>query len=283
MENKVVLITGATDGIGRATAVELARRGARVVVVGRDSEKGSSVVAAMRAETSNQDVSFLRADLSRQSDIRSLARSFTEQFDRIDVLLNNVGGAFGTRKLSVDGIEMTFALNHLAPFLLTRLLLDHLQATPGSRIVNVASAAHRGVTLDFDDVESKNNFKGLRSYRRSKLCNLLFTYELARRLGPAGPTVNALHPGFVRTHLGQSATDNNLFWRMLARLIFRFTFAIDVNEGAKTSIHLATSPDLSNVTGKYFVKEREARSSAQSADAEAARHLWEISETMAPV
>ena len=289
MDGKVVIVTGATDGIGRATAAALAARGARLVAVGRNPEKGEAAAAELRAETGNDAVRFLAADLSRQGDVRRLAATIAERHDRLDVLVNNAGGLFATRKVSADGIEMTLALNHLAYFLLTNLLLELLQATPGARIVNVASAAHAGEALDFDDLQLARRYSGWTAYKRSKLCNLLFTYELARRLGDAGPTVNALHPGFVRSHLGQGRADNSAFWRTVATLAFRLTGAVTPEQGAQTSILLATSPELAGVTGRYFVPDatgrddprgRTATSSAASRDPGAARRLWELSEAL---
>ena len=286
MDGKVVIVTGATDGIGRATAAALAARGARIVAVGRNPEKGKAAVAELRASTGNDAVTFLPADLSRQGDVRSLAATIAERHDRLDVLVNNAGGLFATRKVSADGIEMTLALNHLAYFLLTNLLLEQLQATPGARIVNVASAAHAGEALDFDDLQLTRRYNGWTAYRRSKLCNLLFTYELARRIGEAGPTVNALHPGFVSSHLGQGSSDNSALWRTVATLVFRFTGAVTPEKGARTSILLATSPELAGVTGQYFVPDvtgkngprgRPASSSAVSRDPKAAARLWDLS------
>ena len=286
VDGKVVIVTGATDGIGRATAKALAARGASVTIVGRNPLKGNAAVAGIRADTGNNAVCFHQADLSSQSDVRRLARAIMTQGDRLDVLVNNAGGLFASRMVSVDGIEMTFALNHLAYFLLTNLLLEQLRATPGARIVNVASHAHVGTDLNFDDLQFSHRYNGWTAYKRSKLCNLLFTYELARKLGNEGPTVNALHPGFVRSHLGQGSTDNSAFWRSVATLVFRFAAAITPEKGAETSIHLATSPDLADVTGKYFTPGvsgksrspgRTATSSAVSREPDIAKRLWEIS------
>ena len=282
MQGKTVVITGATNGIGRATAHALAARGAQVVAVGRNPTKGQATVEAIQQETGNHAIVFETADLSSQADVRRLASRVADQHDRIDVLINNAGGLFGSRMESADGIEMTFALNHLGPFLLTNLLLDRLRATAGARVVNVASRAHVGATLDFDDLQFGSRYKGLAAYQRSKLCNILFTYELARRLGDSGPAVNALHPGFVRTHLGQGAADNSLFWRAATSLVFRFGGAIDVRKGVETSIMLASSADVTGVTGKYFSGGRETQSSSLSHDTEVAGHLWKVSATLAP-
>ncbi len=289
MQGKVVMVTGATDGIGRSTAEALAARGARVLAVGRNRIKGDRCVADIRENTGHDDIGFFRADLSRQQEVRQLARTICTQQDRLDVLINNAGGLFAIRRTSADGIEMTLALNHLAGFLLTGLLLELMQATPGARIVNVASHVHRRATLDFDDLQMARRYRGWTAYQRSKLCNLLFTYELARRLGASGPTVNALHPGFVRSHLGQDRTDNPLFGRTLAALAFRLAGSLSPAEGARTSIHLASSPDLAAVTGRYFSPGRTGAfrprirpepSSAVSRDPGIAQRLWEASEKL---
>ena len=215
------------------------------------------------------------ADLSSQRHVRRLADEARERCGRLDVLVNNAGGIFLKRQESVDGIEMTFALNHLAYFLLTNLLLPLIKQSAPARIVNVASDAHKGVSLDFDDLEGKKQFGGWRAYQRSKLANVLFTYELARRLEGSGVTANTLHPGFVRTTIFRGPGLASVLLRGAARLI-----AISPDEGAKTSIHLASSPDVEGITGRYFVKEKPVPSSPQSRDTAAAQRLWQVSEEM---
>lgn len=274
MSGKACLITGGTGGIGLVTARELAKRGARVMIVGRSREAGEAAAAQIRR--AGGAVEFIQADLSRQGDVRRLAALAADRFGRLDVLINNAGGMFRPRTLSADGIEMTFALNHLAYFLLSDLLLPALRAGGRARIVNVASEAHRGVALQFDDLEAERGYGGgWYVYKRSKLANLLFTYELARRTQGGPVSVNALHPGFVATDIGvRNKLVPDWLWR-LASLA-----AISPEEGAKTTIHVAASPEVDGVHGKYFVKSKIATSSPQSYDGEAAKRLWAISEAM---
>jgi NAD(P)-dependent dehydrogenase (short-subunit alcohol dehydrogenase family) len=275
MRGKVCLVTGATSGIGLVTARELARQGARVILVGRNREKTDAALQQIRAATGNPEVEALLADLSSQQQVRDLARQFAERSPRLDVLVNNAGGLWLERRLTADGIELTFALNHLAYFLLTQLLLDPLKAGAPARIVNVSSRAHRSATLDFDNLQGERGYRGWQQYCRSKLMNLLFTYELDRRLRGAGITVNALHPGWVYTGFGGSNGWRGAGLQLLARF-----FAIGPEEGARTMIYLATAPAVAAVSGHYFVEEKAVPSSAASYDLEAARRLWEVSERM---
>jgi NAD(P)-dependent dehydrogenase (short-subunit alcohol dehydrogenase family) len=276
MRGKVCLVTGATAGIGEITARELARRGATVLVVGRDPARVEATVGRIRREAGNDEVEPFVADLSVQAEVRRLAGEVLQRHPRLHVLVNNVGAMFDPRRESADGIEMTFALNHLAPFLLTNLLLAALKAGAPSRIVNVSSDAHRAVRgLVWDDLEARRRYRAFRVYCQSKLANVLFTYELARRLEGTGVTANALHPGFVATNFFSGR--GRIFWAMrrLASL-----FAIRPEEGAKTTIMLATSPELEGVSGQFFERQRQSRSSAASHDEAAARRLWEVSEAM---
>jgi retinol dehydrogenase 12 len=275
MTGKVCLVTGATAGIGHVTARELARRGATVVIVGRNRQKCEATVAEIQQQTGNSRVEFLLADLSSQADIRRLATAFRQKYGRLDVLINNAGGIFMQRRESVDGIELTLAVNHLAYFLLTNLLLDLITSSAPARIINVSSDAHRGMTLDFDDLQSKRNYRGFQAYSKSKLANLLFTFELARRLHGTGVTLNALHPGFVASNI--FAGNGMVGWciRRIASVV-----ALSPEKGASTTIHLATAPEVAGVTGEYFVKQRVERSSPESHDDEASRRLWAISEEM---
>ena len=272
LSGKVILITGATDGIGRVTAEALAKKGARVVLVGRNPEKTRSVVSEIKNNTHNEQVDYMLADLSNQAEVRALAQAFKDRYDRLDVLINNAGALFMSRQTSADGYEMTFALNHLAYFLLTNLLLDLLIKSAPARIVNVSSAAHVASKLNFEDLQNEHGFTGWRAYAQSKLANLYFTYELARRLEGTGVTVNALHPGFVASNFGKS---NGSIFRPLFSL-FQIG-AISPEKGAETEIYLAASPDVAGVTGKYFSNKKQVSSSSVSYDQEAAQRLWDAS------
>jgi len=276
MAGKVCLVTGGTAGIGLVTAEGLARRGATVVLVGRNREKAEATADRIRREVNNPAVEALVADLSAQAEVRRLAGEFLARHGRLDVLVNNAGALFAERRESVDGIEMTFALNHLAYFLLTDLLLETLKASAPARVVNVSSMAHQGTRLDPDAVRARRGLEGgFGAYGQSKLANLLFTYELARRLAGTGVTVNALHPGFVATDF--TAGNGWLGWtfRRMATL-----FAIPPEAGARTTLFLATAPEVAGLTGRYFIKAKEAASSAATRDVATARRLWEISEEL---
>ena len=273
MMGKYCLITGATSGIGFVTALNLARRDATVVVSGRSREKAAGTAEEIRLATGNPAVEFIKADLSIQSQVRYLAKEYTSRFPRLDVLVNNAGSIFFKRRLSEDGIEMTFALNHCAPFLLTHLLLDSLKRSGSARIVNVSSAAHRHAAIDFEDLGGEKRYGAMCAYGQSKLALILFTYELTHRLASdAKVAVNALHPGFVATNFGGNSG------RMI-KLLFPIVnlFALNPEEGAVTSTYLATSPEVEGVTGKYFVKKQAVASSPRSYDEAAARRLWDVS------
>jgi NAD(P)-dependent dehydrogenase (short-subunit alcohol dehydrogenase family) len=276
MKGKVCLVTGATSGIGEVTARELARRGAEVIIVGRSPERCAATLERIRNDTSATMVDSLIADLSIQAEVRRLAGQVQDRCPRLDVLVNNAGGMYLTRRESVDGIEMTLALNHLSYFLLTNLLLPLIRRSAPARIVNVASDAHQGGVIDFDDLQRRKSYSGWRTYQQSKLANILFTYELARRLKGSGVTANTLHPGFVRTNFFQE-------WRgwigFLAK-VGASMIALTPEQGARTSIYLASSPDVEGVTEQYFVKEKPARSSTRSHDREVAQRLWQKSEEM---
>jgi len=275
MAGKVCLVTGATSGIGLATAEALARLGATVIVAGRDAHKCAATVERIKEQTGNQMLDCLVADLSSQNEIRRLAEEFKSRYPRLDVLVNNAGGVFFRRRDSVDGIEMTFALNHLGYFLLTNLLVDVLKASAPSRIVNVSSGMHAWYSLDFDDLQGRKKYSGLRAYGLSKLCNVLFTYELARRLDGTGVTANTMAPGMVRTNLGiREGGLMSLGWRIAG------LFAQTPQEGAQTVIYLASSSEVEGVSGKYFYKLKPVPSSAQSYDEAAARRLWDVSAEM---
>ena len=274
LQGKLCLLTGATGGIGAVTARRLAELGASLILVARNAERGAALAAALKPVAGDAPLEFLQADLSSQAEIWRLAADVAGRHDRLDILINNAGGLFGRRRESADGIEMTFALNHLSYFLLTTLLLDRLKAAAPARIINVASEAHRTVTLDFADLQGLSRYNRLIAYKRSKLANLLFTYELDRRIAGSGVTVNALHPGFVATGIGTSHDFMpGWLWRLACLA------AVSPEEGAKTSVHLAASPEVATISGQYFIRCRRAASSAASYDRAAAERLWRVSET----
>lgn len=275
MIGKICVVTGATSGIGTVTAHALAAQGATVLLVGRNEAKSAAIVERMRRETGNQAIDYLIADLSAQAHIRQLSQALHQRYQHLHVLINNAGALFMTRQLSIDGYEMTFALNHLSYFLLTNLLLDMLKASAPARIINVASDAHTSAQLALDDVQGERHFSGFRAYAQSKLANIMFTYELARRLEGSGVTANTLHPGVVATEFGANNGALSRVLRRIANIV-----SISPEKGAQTSIFLASSPTVEGVTGAYFVKSKPARSSAVSYDHAAAAHLWRISEDM---
>ena len=274
MHGKVVLITGGSGGIGKETALGLARLGAEVVITGRNPKKTKTVVEQIQAQSGNSQVTSLIADLSLMQQVRSLASDFRANHDRLDVLINNAGAIFQHRERTAEGLEKTFALIHLAPFLLTNLLLDLLIASAPARIITVSSGAHRGARIHFGDLQMQHGLWlfGYPAYRQSKLANILFTYELSRRLQGTGVTANVLHPGFVATNF---ARNNGGIYGLAVRL--SQIGALSPQEGAQTSIYLASSPEVEGVTGKYFVRKEAVPSSSVSYDEEDARRLWEES------
>lgn len=276
MNGKVCIVTGATSGIGEVSARELARMGARVVLVCRSPEKARATTERIRNAT-GRDVELVLADLSSQEQIRRAAKELLERCPRIDVLLNNAGITNLRREVTVDGLEAVFAVNHLGYFLLTNLLLDRICETPDARIVNVASEAHRFGSIDFDDLGCEHKkFRWMRVYGQSKLANVLFTRELAKRLQDRGVTVNALHPGAVATGLG---TNNGGLITSLVVPLLRPFFRTP-ERGAETSIHLCTSPDVAGVSGRYFSDCKEKSLSREAQDDGVAQRLWGVSEQM---
>ena len=278
MVGETVLVTGATRGIGRATAVGLAAMGAHLAITGRDARRTEDAAAEIRA-AGGGPVDVFVADLSSQSEIRRLADELLAGLPRIDVLVNNVGGYWNSRHITADGLEHTFALNHLASFLLTALLLGRLKQSAPARVVTVASNVHAGGRIDFDDLQGSQSYSGGRAYSQSKLANVLFSYELARRLAATSVTANALHPGLVRTSFG--AEDPAGSQRLFTPILRPFMKA--PAKGAATSIHLASARDLERVTGCYFVNSRPKRSAKQSYDEAAAAHLWQVSAELVSV
>jgi retinol dehydrogenase-12 len=275
LRGKVCLLTGATRGIGRAAADALARSGLTLVLVGRDGPKVEETVRAVRSATGQSQVEGLVADLSLSSEVRRLAQEVRQRYRRLDVLINNAGAIFTRREETAEGREKTLALNHLGYFLLTLELLDLLKASAPARVVNVASDAHRGMRLDFEDLENRKNYSGLRVYGQSKLMNILFTNELARRLEGTQVTVNALHPGVVATGFGQNTPG---IFRSLVKLAAPFMRTPE--KGAETLVYLATSPEVEGVTGQYFHNSKRAVSTPAARNPESARKLWEASEKL---
>jgi NAD(P)-dependent dehydrogenase (short-subunit alcohol dehydrogenase family) len=277
MRGKVCVITGATSGIGLVAAERLAAMGARLVMVGRDKARGEAAVARIKQRAPGAELRIHYADLSRLVEMNHLAAEIAAIESRIDVLLNNAGAMFAARSVTEDGLERTFAVNHMAYFVLANRLKERLVAAAPARIVNTASDAHRGNTLDFDDLQSARRYRALTAYGRSKLANILFTRELARRLAGTGVTVNCLHPGFVATRIA----DNNGGIFRLGVGIAKSLFALSPEKGAETMVHLASSPEVAGVTGGYFAKSRPATPTAAAQDDAAARRLWEESARIA--
>jgi NAD(P)-dependent dehydrogenase (short-subunit alcohol dehydrogenase family) len=272
MAGKVCLVTGANAGIGKATSQGLAHMGATVVMVCRSQERGEGALAEIKQTSGNKHVYLLVADLASQAAIGNLAREFKRNYSALHVLINNAGIIPRKRQLTVDGLETQFAVNHLAPFLLTNLLLGVLKASAPARIVTVASDMHRGATIDFDDLQSAESYRPLQVYSRTKLANILFTYELARRLEGTEVTANCLHPGVVSTKLLADGMGIPRPLKSTTKLI-----GSGPTKGAKTSIYLATSPEVEGVSGKYFVRQKPVESSKTSYDENLAGRLWKRS------
>jgi retinol dehydrogenase-14 len=270
------MVTGATSGLGRATAHGLAAEGARTVVVGRDERRCAAVAGALAATTGNADVEWLAADFSRQGDVRRLADEYRARHGRLHVLVNNAGAVFARRRVTAEGVEMTLAVNHLGGYLLTALLRDTLVASTPARVLNVASVAHRQARIDFEDLQLEHGYRPFRAYAGSKLANVLFTYELARRLEATGVTANAVDPGLVRTALGDKAGPlARVVWRAV-QLRHRRVLATP-EEASRPIVDLAAAPEVAGVTGTYFVDGRPSASSPASLDPDAATRLWEAS------
>lgn len=270
MNGRICLITGGNSGIGKESVVGLAKMGATVVIVCRDQSRGEAALMEIKERSGNDSVHLIIADLSSQKNIHKLVDDFKSMYKQLHVLINNAGVFLSKRTLTEDGIEATFAINHLAPFLLTNLLSDVLKASAPSRIVTVSSVAHTKAHIDFNDVQGERNYSGIRAYSQSKLANVLFTYELSRRSRGTAVTANCLHPGAVATNLVKSGV-YGLAWKMMS------PFMLSSEKGAETCIYLASSPEVENVTGKYFVKKKAVKSSEESYDESIARRLWQIS------
>jgi retinol dehydrogenase 14 len=273
MAGKVVLVTGGTGGIGKATAIGLASIGARVGITGRDLGRAEQVAAAIRSASGNPAVDAFGADMSSQTEVRRLAVAVLDTYPRLDVLINNVGGFWAHRHLTADGLEQTFAVNHLAAFLLTNLLLDRLKASAPARVVTVSSGAQSMGRIDFDDLEGACNYSGQRAYSQSKLASVMFTFELARRLEGTGVTATAVHPGVVRTNFG--AEDQAWFFTVVSGLVRPFLKT--PAQGAQTSIFLASSPDVDGATGQFFADRRPKTANRLANDAQMSARLWQVS------
>ena len=275
MTGKVCLVTGGNSGIGKATALGLAKLNASVVIVSRDNHKGEAAIIEMKAKSGNRNLEAMTTDLSSQDSVRQLAHDFTTRYKRLHVLVNNAGIFLPKRVQTVDGFEATFATNHLGHFLLTNLLLDVLKASAPSRIINLTSSAHYGTEMDFEDLQGEKKYSGYHAYSQSKLANVLFTYQLAKQLEGTGVTVNTLHPGVVRTGFGRDQGGLMSILVTVGR-----PFMISPERAAKAAIYLATSPDLESVSGKFFSRGKEKRSSRESYDEASAERLWKVSEEL---
>ncbi|HKF64838.1 MAG TPA: SDR family oxidoreductase [Dongiaceae bacterium] len=278
MQGKTIVITGATSGIGEVAAMRLARQGARLLLVARDPRRAERVLARLRGAAPAAGHGVYEADLSRVSEMKRVGAEIAKAEPRIDILINNAGAFFSARRLTEDGLERTFALNHMAYFVLTCTLIDRLKAAAPSRIVSTASDAHRGARLDFTDLQGEKGYDGYKAYGRSKLCNILFTRELARRLAGTGLTANCLHPGFVATRFGDQAGGVMSLVIRAAKL-----FAISPQKGADTIVHLASSPEAAGSSGGYFYKCLPATPTAEARDDAAAARLWAESVRIAGV
>jgi len=270
MQGNVCMVTGANSGIGKVTALELAKQGATVVMVCRNAEKGRAAQAEIKAQSGNEQVDLLLADFAVLQQVRELADTFRQKYQRLDRLVNNAGLFLNKRQESADGYEYTFAVNHLAPFLLTNLLLDMLKASAPARVVTVASEAERGARLDFDDLQLRQGFNGMRAYSNSKLANILFTYALARRLEGSGVTANCMHPGGVATNFAQ-----NTWFGFVFKLFSPFLRSPE--EGAATLVYLASSPEVADVNGTYFKDKQPIRAAPIAYDEAVQERLWQVS------
>jgi NAD(P)-dependent dehydrogenase (short-subunit alcohol dehydrogenase family) len=278
MRGKVVVITGATSGIGQVAAEKLAGMGARLVLTARDKARGEAALARLRQIAPDVSHAIHYGDLSRVSEMKRVASEIAAAEPRIDVLINNAGALFGSRQVTEDGLEFTFATNHVSYFVLTQGLLKSLQAAAPSRVINTSSDAHKGAKLDFNDLQSANKYRGFPVYGRSKLANILFTSELARRLAGTRVTANSLHPGFVSTRFGDQSGGFFSYVIRAAKV-----FAISPEKGAETIIYLASSDDVANVSGKYFYKCRPATPTKEARDDESAKRLWQETAKLAAI
>jgi NAD(P)-dependent dehydrogenase (short-subunit alcohol dehydrogenase family) len=274
MNGRTCLITGATDGIGKETAIGMAENGYNLILIGRNEEKGKKVSDKIRRIADSIDIDFFTADLMLMKEVSRVADEVCQKYDRIDVLINNVGAYFAFRDVTEEGFERTFALNHLGYFLMTKKLLPLVEKSDYKRIVNVSSSAHYGVSFEFDNLNGEKKYRGFRAYQKSKLANVMFTYELAKKVKDSGITANCLHPGFVASKFGNN---NNFLWRGIIGFAKALT-AINVKKGAKNSIHLACSDDVKDISGRFFSNCEVKKGSGKAKNEEHNQKLWEISE-----
>jgi NAD(P)-dependent dehydrogenase (short-subunit alcohol dehydrogenase family) len=274
MNGRTCLITGATDGIGKETAIGMAKNGYNLILIGRNEEKGKKVSDEIRKIADSIDIDFFTADLILMKEVSRVADEVCQKYDRIDVLINNVGAYFAFRDVTEEGFERTFALNHLGYFLMTKKLLPLVEKSDYKRIVNVSSSAHYGVSFEFDNLNGEKKYRGFRAYQKSKLANVMFTYELAKKVKDSGITANCLHPGFVASKFGNN---NNFLWRGIIGFAKALT-AINVKKGAKNSIHLACSNDVKDISGRFFSNCEVKKGSGKAKNEEHNQKLWEISE-----
>jgi NAD(P)-dependent dehydrogenase (short-subunit alcohol dehydrogenase family) len=278
MQGKTVVVTGATSGIGEVAADRLAQKGARIVFIARDRERGQETLKHLRAIAGHDNHSVHYADLMKLSEQKRVAAEIAASEPQIDVLINNAGALFNSRQVTEDGLEKTFALNHMSYFTVTNVLLDKLKATPGARIVSTSSDAHKGAKLNFDDLQSEKSYSGFGVYGRSKLMNILFTRELARRLAGTGVTANCLHPGFVGTRFGDQSGGILSFLVKIAK-----NFALTPEQGAQTIIYLGSSPEVEGKSGGYYVKSKLATPTKEAQNDADAKRLWDVSAKIAGV
>jgi NAD(P)-dependent dehydrogenase (short-subunit alcohol dehydrogenase family) len=278
MQGKVVVITGATSGIGQVAAEQLASMGARMVLVARDPERGEAALVRLRERSTEVAHSIHYADLSRLAEVKRVAKEIAAEQSRIDVLINNAGALFNARHVTKDGLELTFATNHMSYFLLTQGLRERLLASAPARVINTASDAHKSATLDFGDLQSAQGFSGFKVYGRSKLCNILFTRELAHRLAGSGVTANCLHPGFVASRFGDLSGGLGAYVVRIAKLM-----AISPEKGAETIVYLACSDEVSKTSGEYFYRCHPATPAKAALDDASARQLWTESARLAGI
>jgi len=275
MIGKICLITGANAGIGYAISLGLAKMGATVVMVCRNESRGETAMAELKEKSGNSSISLFIADLSVQNSIRQLVTDFNSKFERLDILINNAGVITQTRILTEDGLETQFALNHLAPFLLTELLLDSLKKSDSARIINISSNAHQSANINFDDLQSEQTYQPKEVYQRTKLCNILFTYELARQLQGTSLTANCVHPGVIRTKLLQAYNGKKGGFNFIGKLLYN-----KPEKGAETALYLASSSEVEGINGKYYNNKKIVTSSKYSNDLTVAKELWQVSKTL---